>query len=127
LKREVKGKPRFDNRKPNATVLGLLKSYKNNAIKRNLEFTLGFEDAVHLFNQNCYFCGLEPNQLRKGRAIDGSNDFIYNGIDRLESDKGYVIGNVVSCCKVCNFAKRLMNEHEFRGWIEKVYKNMFKL
>ena len=37
----------------------------------------------------------------------------YNGIDRKDNALGYVEGNVVSCCKFCQYAKRDLPYEEF--------------
>jgi hypothetical protein len=50
----------------------------------------------------------------------------YNGIDRVDSTKGYFNENVVSCCKVCNRAKSNLSLDEFKEWISKVYLKTIK-
>lgn len=37
---------------------------------------------------------------------------------------GYSISNCVACCKVCNYAKHIMNYQEFINWIDLVYTNL---
>lgn len=39
-----------------------------------------------------------------------------NGIDRVDSSKGYTVENSVACCKYCNTAKNTMTESEFYTW-----------
>lgn len=39
--------------------------------------------------------------------------FIYQGIDRLDNQKGYEIENCIPCCYVCNKAKGNRNQKEF--------------
>jgi len=56
-----------------------------------------------------------------------SDDFILvNGIDRINSNIGYIEGNVVPCCKHCNRAKNTMSDSEFREWIKKIYAHYIK-
>ena len=43
--------------------------------------------------------------------------YTYNGMDRVDNAKGYVLGNVVPCCHTCNFAKRGMATNEFVAWV----------
>ena len=45
-----------------------------------------------------------------------------NGIDRIDSSKGYTVENSVPCCKYCNTAKNTMSVDEFLKWIGRVYK-----
>jgi hypothetical protein len=39
--------------------------------------------------------------------------FIYNGIDRVDNSIGYEMGNVVTCCVVCNLMKRCHSHSDF--------------
>ncbi len=56
-----------------------------------------------------------------------SDDFILvNGIDRINSNIGYIEGNIVPCCKHCNSAKNTMTESEFKEWIVRLYNNYIK-
>lgn len=45
----------------------------------------------------------------------------HNGIDRIDSNDGYVQGNVVPCCKYCNMAKMDRTQDEFLKWAEETY------
>jgi len=65
-------------------------------------------------------CGIEPKQIRKDR-LHLNGDYVHNGIDRLDSSRGYILENCVPCCKVCNYAKRNMSVNDFLNWIKKVY------
>ena len=91
--------------------------YKHKAIKRNLEFTLSFNDAVQLFKDSCHYCKQEPSNIRNIR----NSKFIYNGIDRVNNSKGYTSDNCVSCCRICNSAKNDLTIDEFKQWVGRVY------
>ena len=54
-------------------------------------------------------------------AIGG---FRYNGIDRVDSSRGYEAGNVVASCKRCNYTKQTMSRVEFVDWIRSVYEHL---
>jgi hypothetical protein len=84
---------------------------------RDLDMTLTREQVYDLCIQNCHYCGIGPSQRRK--TVQDSVAF--NGIDRLDSSQGYIPGNVVPCCKWCNFAKHTMGYEEFRQWVRRVY------
>ena len=60
------------------------------------------------------------DMYRKGR----NSTYIYNGIDRIDSDKGYKIGNVVSCCKQCNYAKGKQSQPNFIEWIKSCFDSL---
>jgi hypothetical protein len=44
--------------------------------------------------------------------------YIYNGIDRLNKNKGYIIQNCVSCCKICNRAKSDMTYNKWLKYLK---------
>lgn len=96
--------------------------YKRNAKKRERKFNLTLEDFINISQKPCYYCGENPSNFYK-RKYNGGKDFIYNGIDRLNNDKGYTLENSVPCCYKCNLAKHTMSEKEFLNWIKKVYKH----
>jgi hypothetical protein len=43
----------------------------------------------------------------------GLDTFIYNGIDRVDNNKGYTIENCVPCCTAVNYAKLDMSYSDF--------------
>lgn len=46
-----------------------------------------------------------------------------NGVDRVDSSKGYEVGNCVPCCYRCNCMKRNYTLEEFLGKIKSVYEH----
>ncbi len=68
--------------------------HQNNKINgRNLEFTLEKEEFNSIKTKPCYLCGIE------------NSDTHYNGIDRIDNSKGYILSNCRPCCAHCNFIK----------------------
>lgn len=47
-------------------------------------------------------------------------EFVYNGIDRMDNSLGYISGNVVTCCQICNRAKGAMLLEDFMLWIKQL-------
>lgn len=92
--------------------------YKQKARDRNYSFELTKDEVRILTKQNCYYCGDKPLQVKKN--IHNNGDYIYNGIDRLDNTKGYIIDNCVPCCGICNIMKRDMTVEEFYGQIDKI-------
>ena len=43
----------------------------------------------------------------------------HNGIDRIDNNKGYFIGNINSCCATCNYLK---NKFELKTILDHCYK-----
>ncbi len=68
------------------------KMYFTNAVKRHLSFELTIEEFIGIVKQACYYCG----SIREGEV---------NGIDRFDSDKGYLLENCKPCCEECNYMK----------------------
>lgn len=97
--------------------------YKQSAKERNISFEINKEDFLEFTQQKCYYCGKEPETLSKNKCNNG--DFVYNGLDRVDSSLGYTKENVVTCCKQCNFSKGKTHQNEFVEWIKSVYLNLF--
>lgn len=92
--------------------------YKKRSEKNGRSFSLSVEYFKKLINSNCTYCGEPPSNKKICR---GNGDYVYSGIDRLDSCKGYEEENVVSCCKICNFMKKTMGQQEFLDHIEKIH------
>jgi hypothetical protein len=90
---------------------------RQSARKRHLLFSISLEVFKNLSSLPCHYCGSAPSNL--SRTAGG--DWSWNGLDRVDSRKGYVIENVVPCCKICNRAKGALSVAEFKQWIAKVY------
>ncbi len=75
-----------------------------------------FETFLELSQQECHYCGSKPANQSKG--------FIYNGLDRIDSDLDHSPSNIVPCCKHCNFAKRDLPYDAFLDLIMKIHKNL---
>ena len=96
--------------------------YRYNARFRGLSWQLSTEQVLELILQPCFYCGVEnSNNFKTPNRRGSAEEQQYNGIDRIDSSKGYSIDNVVPCCKQCNLAKKDMSFEKFRSWIEKVY------
>ena len=99
----------------------VLHRYKVGAKARNLPFELSREQTINLCSSNCYYCGIQPCQLLPENRVKNGN-FLHNGIDRIDNDKGYTEENCVPCCHICNMAKRNLTLEEFNQWIERLIK-----
>lgn len=101
----------------------LFATRKRNAVSsRNLKWDLNKEQFKILSKQNCYYCGVEPQQKHEGYSFYG--EYIYNGIDRINNQIGYIIDNCVSCCKKCNFMKGTLCHTDFINQIKQICKNL---
>jgi hypothetical protein len=102
-----------------ASKNGLLRSYKKQANKRNIEWTLTDAIFFSLAESPCYYCGVNPyQQYVVSKRANGS--YTYNGLDRVDDFKGYTKANCVPCCGICNYAKRSMLQEDFLMWLDRI-------
>ena len=106
-----------------ASIRAVILLYKARAKKRGYEWGLTEEQFKELTQQSCYYCGAKPSNIGKARHNNG--EYIYNGLDRIDNNKGYTTDNIVPCCKICNRAKYKMTTKEFKDWIKKSYSHLF--
>lgn len=99
----------------------LLNQYRTQARKRGLSFELSRDQFRTLTSGSCHYCGSPPAYIYKpSRDRDGADPYIYNGVDRMNNDLGYIAGNVATCCGVCNGAKSTMSSDQFLALVAKV-------
>jgi len=71
---------------------------------------------------NCAYCGASPIPLKRS-ARNGETPLVLNGIDRMDSRKGYIDDNIVACCTTCNVMKSSLSKKEFIEHIGKIYEH----
>lgn len=92
----------------NHTIKGRYGMYKNNCKKLKRPFKISIEYFKTFWKKPCSYCGDEIETI---------------GLDRTDSKKGYIEGNIVSCCFVCNGMKSKLSSEEFKEQIKKIYKH----
>lgn len=102
----------------------MYQQYKNDAKQREIEFSLSKELFIDLINQNCRYCNCPPSQENNRGKKWGP--IIYTGIDRIDSDLGYITDNVVPCCEFCNRAKLNLGLGEFYWWLDQFEMTVLK-
>lgn len=108
-------------------------SYKGKAKFKLLEFDLTIEEFKNITSSNCYYCGVEPLQLAskqntyRERLARYKEEYYYNGIDRIDSNKGYIKDNIRPCCGICNKAKRDLSDTDFSIWLDRLSNYQFNL
>jgi len=85
-------------------LYAMMYDYRLHAKNLNMAFDLTKTQFEDLCNKPCGYCGATPR----------------NGIDRLDSFKGYTIDNCISCCKICNYMKQRMTVTQFIQQCQKV-------
>ena len=88
-----------------ASMRKIIRGYKRRAKERGHKWDLTEEQFAEITKKNCYYCGAKPKNIIKQMPYS-NGEYIYNGIDRIDNTKGYVIDNIVPCCKFCNFQKK---------------------
>jgi len=90
------------------TIKYKYRKYKTGAKQRGINFELDYQEFKKNYNGKCIYCGELTNK---------------RGIDRMNNDLGYTNSNVVSCCSICNMAKRGMSVNDFIRHCRKIVKN----
>jgi len=101
-----------------AAFMNVYRSYTWNAERRDIEFALTEDQFRELTKMSCCYCGCEPRAVSKS----GRSEYVYNGIDRADNDKGYTVDNCVPCCTQCNKMKGNLTVVEFLSLVGKIYK-----
>ena len=101
----------------------LFNEYARSARIRHLSFDLTKKQVAELTKGKCFYCGSDPSNVMRKDAKSGS--YVYNGIDRRDSNKGYTLENSVSCCKLCNIAKWDLSTKDFLNHIKRIYEYQF--
>ena len=111
-KRKNRDKVSASKKRYYSSPIGVFHKYREVAKRCGRNFDLEFE----LFNlcrmQKCHYCGKEQT---KG-----------NGIDRIDSSKGYNKDNILPCCRTCNVMKMAHSYSDFLKHISTIYKNLIK-
>lgn len=109
----------------------LFKNYRMGARDRKLQFDMSLQNFIDMSKMDCTYCGSEPcttvNALT-GMSLSTEKQNLgwitYNGVDRIDSTKGYIDGNMTTCCKKCNRLKSNSSEEEFFNWVSKCYHHL---
>lgn len=81
--------------------------YIYSAMKRSIPWHLTPKEFEQIVKQPCTYCQAEPREYKarlkrgKGRQVSAT----MNGIDRIDSNKGYTLDNCIACCTTCNRMK----------------------
>ncbi len=99
----------------------LYRTYKAGATVRGLGFQLTVEEFESLTRLRCFYCGKLPDLISSCGAEWGS--YLYNGIDRKDSDVGYILSNCLPCCHICNRGKLTMPFEDYCAHVRQMYRN----
>jgi 5-methylcytosine-specific restriction endonuclease McrA len=99
-------------------------------MERKCGFHLTLSELMVITQLPCSYCGKVPSNVyhltyKTGgkNHVDTSKEIRCSGIDRVDSSKPYVHGNVVPCCWVCNRMKGPMPLDKFLGAVRRIRKH----
>lgn len=96
-------------------------SYVQRSRKKKIQFAIAKEEFYELIGSNCHYCGCSPRNTTDTLGQKTMNGHInYNGLDRVNNNLGYTLDNIVTCCEICNKAKRDLTYTEFMEWIQQI-------
>lgn len=94
---------------------------------------LEFEMFYKLSQLPCHYCGRPPYRIFNVASMTSNHynsdnqknngNFIYNGLDRVDSSLGHTLDNIVPCCYECNRAKSNMTVDSFLELIKLIYQH----
>jgi hypothetical protein len=93
-------KVQASNKERNENIDYHYSNYKRTAELKQLSFELDKETFIQLVKTPCHYCSIIQE---KG----------FNGLDRTDSNDGYIMGNCVPCCEMCNYMKRCLSPNVF--------------
>ena len=127
--------------KKNATVNYYYAEHRFHAKQQHCP-PLILENWIKIVQKSCFYCGhinvkniynttnykkrvkLWPEKYPKERICEYNINL--NGVDRMDSKKGYEVDNCVSCCAMCNRIKNDIGFEEFKAKVKKIYERHCK-
>ncbi len=95
---------------PGSAFRELFSGYKRNARSRDMEWSLSIEKFLELTSSPCFYTGLAPAQVIEAAS---GEQYIYNGVDRVDRFKGYTVDNCVPCSSAINRMKFDLSQEQF--------------
>lgn len=101
--------------------------FKRNVISRakfhKIDISITLEDFKMITEKNCHYCDTPAKDLEVYKNKYAKSETIkYNGLDRIDSNSGYHIDNIVPSCGTCNSMKLDHDIEKFKEHIQKIYK-----
>jgi len=121
-------------RKYSPRIASARRVWKNTYCYRDTN-CMNFDDFYKISQMNCFYCGIEPSNkynyfiatsARGSIIAKRDGEFIYNGLDRIDSSKYHTIDNVVPACMICNRSKNDRSINEFLFWINNLKTSSFQ-
>jgi len=94
---------------------------------------LTFEQFLKMTQHHCVYCGCAPknkynafkNRSDASTYSIENGDFIYNGLDRIDSNLPHNVDNLTPACLTCNWSKSNKSVEEYINWVTRAYKHLY--
>ena len=108
--------------KVESVINTIYSGYRTNANSRSISFEITKDDFTKLISQNCFYCNQKPVESQFSKSTNRTDiKFLHNGVDRLNSNVGYILENCVPCCSMCNLIKNKFSIEDFLNKIKQIY------
>lgn len=108
-----------------SSYTAIYNEYKWHAKNRGYSFKLTKDQFIKIGSSDCHYCGALAGKVTRQSFVRLNGDIRFNGVDRKNNSKGYILENCVPCCSICNKAKGTMSYRKFKIWIKKLV-NFYK-
>lgn len=103
-------------RRFNRSQEGRYSHLKKQARRRGIEMQISFDQYTEIIKHNkCYYCDT---------TLTGTTGTTGHSLNRIDSDKGYLVSNVRPCCKFCNTIMSNFTKDELKTRVYKIIKRM---
>ena len=103
---------------------------KHNAKSNNIEFDISRSEFIDWYlnqKKECYYCGISQDKITLNNDLMPNINIHRLTLDRLDSNKGYRLDNIVLCCARCNLIKNdFFTPEEMKEIGEKYVKKKWK-
>lgn len=100
----------------------LYSKYKSSAKQSGKKFDIDLNYFITTVKTPCVYCNYFP---KKYRLINAKYKIKCNGLDRINSNKGYTKANTVACCRLCNMSKNNLSKTRWKNWIKRAYNKLW--
>jgi hypothetical protein len=97
-----------------------LNTARGSAGRKNIPCSVTLDDLMEMWDSQrgkCFYSGT-PMSFAGDRIPESVS------VDRIDSSKGYTLGNVVLCCNIVNLMKRNMSISELTRWCKLILEHM---
>jgi len=101
-----------------------LNQIQRSARNRNLEYKVKPKELWDLLVQQDFKCVLSGELIELSRTIDNKTKVQTASLDRIDSNLGYVKGNIQFISMSCNYAKNNMTHTEMLRFIDLIYESV---